>query len=541
MCIRDSKTIEFYNTGSSDGLIKSSDDTSSFTSIALNKTQVKLFTSNTERMRIASDGGITAYGNGTTNADQIWDAGGTVKLYAQANTSNGYATLGTITNHALNFLTNSTERMRIDSSGNVGIGVTPSAWNTVTALQIQNGSFYGYSTTELGMQQNAYYQSGWKYITTGNLATKYEQTSGVHKWQIAPSGTAGNAITFTEAMTLDASGNVGINCATVGISGYKGIEIAGTSTTQGGFFRMRTSDSSVRSLDFLDINGRGMFTATAHPLRFGTSDTEQMRLDTSGNLLVGRTSGTGARIDVYNSGSGDATVRIGNAQNAITTDVGKQGSTTYGATGAGEGFLYSGGTLSIMADNAAGVIKFSTGGNAERARITSAGSLLVGTTSATFGESVGMRVFYTGSRMELGATDSTNDTVGYDMYSTGASAYRFFVGWGGTIYATSTSISAISDQRLKENVRDLDAGLDTILALKPRRFDWKEGKGKDVKDDMGFIAQEVEEVLPALIGDWKAGKGEPDDLKSVKAGDLIPVLVKAIQELTARVAQLEGN
>jgi hypothetical protein len=111
----------------------------------------------------------------------------------------------------------------------------------------------------------------------------------------------------------------------------------------------------------------------------------------------------------------------------------------------------------------------------------------------------------------------------------------------GNINATSTSISAISDIRLKENVRDLDAGLDTILALKPRRFDWKEGKGKDVKDDMGFIAQEVEEVLPALIGGWKAGEGEPDDLKSIKAGDLIPVLVKAIQELTARVAQLEGN
>jgi hypothetical protein len=48
-------------------------------------------------------------------------------------------------------------------------------------------------------------------------------------------------------------------------------------------------------------------------------------------------------------------------------------------------------------------------------------------------------------------------------------------------------------------------------------------------------------VLPELIDGWMPGEGEPDDLKSVKAGDLIPVLVKAIQELTARVAQLEGN
>jgi hypothetical protein len=85
---------------------------------------LRFLTNSAERMRIASDGGIIAYGNRTTNVDQIWDAGGTVKLYAQANTSNGYATLGTITNHALNFITNGSERARIDASGNLLVGLT---------------------------------------------------------------------------------------------------------------------------------------------------------------------------------------------------------------------------------------------------------------------------------------------------------------------------------------------------------------------------------------------------------------------------------
>jgi len=175
---------------------------------------------------------------------------------------------------------------------NLGLSVTPSAWTTYKAIQIGSTSFSGVNT-DLEIASNAYYNSGWKYLNTAGGAAKYSQQEnayGVHVWYTAPSGTAGNAISWTQAMTLDATGNLGVNCTAVGTSGYRGIELAGTSTTQGGFLRMRTSDSSVTSLDFLDINGRGMFTTTAHPLRFGTSDTERMRIDSSGNVGVGTSS-----------------------------------------------------------------------------------------------------------------------------------------------------------------------------------------------------------------------------------------------------------
>lgn len=84
------------------------------------------------------------------------------------------------------------------------------------------------------------------------------------------------------------------------------------------------------------------------------------------------------------------------------------------------------------------------------------------------------------------------------------------------------------------------------MALKPRLYDWKEGKGADIKDARGFIAQEFEQVFPDLVDEWRdpAPEGE-EPYKSVRQ-DLIPVLVKAIQEqqalitsLTARVASLE--
>ena len=140
----------------------------------------------------------------------------------------------------------------------------------------------------------------------------------------------------------------------------------------------------------------------------------------------------------------------------------------------------------------------------------------------------------------VGSSTSGGD-VTYSLYSTGASAYRFYVGYNGTISATTTTISAISDQRLKENVQDLDVGLEKIMALKPRKFDWKAGKGKDIKGDRGWIAQEFEQVFPDMIDNWKdpAPEGE-EPYKAVRA-DLIPVLVKALQELKAEVDSLKSQ
>jgi trimeric autotransporter adhesin len=103
----------------------------------------------------------------------------------------------------------STEKMRITSAGNLGLGVTPSAWDSnFKAIETTAGSIYDFQTTAKGISQNAYYSAtGWLYKST-NLASQYSQNLGVHAWFNAPSGTAGTAISFTQAMTLDASGNL---------------------------------------------------------------------------------------------------------------------------------------------------------------------------------------------------------------------------------------------------------------------------------------------------------------------------------------------
>ena len=107
--------------------------------------------------------------------------------------------------------------MTLDSTGNVGISVTPSAWNAgYKAIELgSNVGSFSATTGIFDSALNAYFNtsSQWIYKTTA-AATLYRQQAGQHQWFNAASGTAGNAITFTQPMTLDASGNLLIGTTT---------------------------------------------------------------------------------------------------------------------------------------------------------------------------------------------------------------------------------------------------------------------------------------------------------------------------------------
>ena len=94
---------------------------------------------------------------------------------------------------------------------NLGLGVTPSAWTSYKAIQVGAtgaASFASSNSSEATIFANAYLNgASFKYVNSV-AASYYSQSSGSHAWAVAPSGTAGNAISFTQAMTLDASGNL---------------------------------------------------------------------------------------------------------------------------------------------------------------------------------------------------------------------------------------------------------------------------------------------------------------------------------------------
>jgi hypothetical protein len=230
-----------------------------------------------------------------------------------------------------------------------------------------------------------------------------------------------------------------------------------------------------------------------------------------------------------------------------TTNVGDYSNITFGynALGLTNASAYIGFVSTSSAAGGFGDLVFGTRdvgtdtAATERVRIDASGNLLVVKTATNL-QVVGCELKANGTVFSTLVDTTDAAASSYQLYSTGAAAYRFYVGLGGTVFATNTTISAISDARLKENVQDLDVGLAAILALKPRKFDWKAGKGKDIKGDRGFIAQEFETVFPNLVDEWKdpAPEGEAP-YKSVRQ-DLIPVLVKAIQELTAEVNALKN-
>lgn len=276
--------------------------------------------------------------------------------------------------------------------------------------------------------------------------------------------------------------------------------------------------AQIAGIDSGSSNGQLALYTTAS----GTS-TERVRVDSSGNVGIG-TSSPGERLRVQNTTGVNTTFT-----NSVDADV--KINLTSGVA---------------LISPSTGVLALGTS-STERMRIDTSGNLLVGTTSVFGAGGISIQPSAAAPTVDVKGSATTNGSSVFNVYSTGASAYRFYVGMGGTISATSTTISSLSDSRLKENVRDLDVGLDAIMALKPRLYDWKEGKGADIKNARGFIAQEFETVFPDLIDEWRdpAPEGE-DPYKSVRQ-DLIPTLVKAIQEqqaiitsLTDRITALEG-
>jgi hypothetical protein len=172
--------------------------------------------------------------------------------------------------------------------------------------------------------------------------------------------------------------------------------------------------------------------------------------------------------------------------------------------------------------------------NAFAMRIDSSGNLLVGATSVDLNVA-GIRLRPAGNGANIpfcasAGSSSSNSEITWAVYSSSATQYQFYVGYGGTVYARSTSITGLSDISEKENIKDIDTGLNTVMLLKPRRFDWKDGSKQNVA---GFIAQEVETVLPDLVEEYKINDEETK--KGLKMGDILPTLVKAIQELNAKV------
>jgi len=249
--------------------------------------------------KVLTVGGIASFADGSASAPTITNTGDTnTGIFFPAADTVGISTGGT-------------ERARVDSSGNMGLGVTPSAWGgSYKAIQMAGGSVASYSTSALDLYSNAY-DSGagaWKYVTSLS-ATRYAQTDGKHIWFQAPSGTAGNAITFTQAMTLDASGRLGIGTT----SPQEKLSLEGSGSQ---YMRVKTTTTNADIYFGITSSSVGYVgTGGSDPLAFYTGGTERARIDSSGNLLVGTTSGSSSAFVKNGAAQGTLLLTVNNTSN----------------------------------------------------------------------------------------------------------------------------------------------------------------------------------------------------------------------------------
>jgi hypothetical protein len=190
------------------------------------------------------------------------------------------------------------DRMVIDTSGNLGLGVTPSTWSTGSALEInaKGNAIWGVGSSNINVLSNAYYNGGFLYASTG-AASNYQQASGAHKWLTVASGTINTAITFTQAMTLDASGNLGIGTTTPSsFDGSADNLVVGTTSGNNGI-TIAAGTSSASTLNFADGTAGGAqytgyidYQHSGNYMRFGTNNgTERMRIGSTGDIYWGCT------------------------------------------------------------------------------------------------------------------------------------------------------------------------------------------------------------------------------------------------------------
>jgi hypothetical protein len=475
---------------------------------------VRIYTNdNNERMRVTSAGDV---GIGTSSPAAKLDvyqatAGSTAAKFVHVNGNAIYINPSynyyDAYNHIFRSLSGTTTYATIDNSGNLGLGVTPSAWNSagMKAFQIGGVALTQDDTIFRGrFFTNTGFASGNFVYLQNNHALQYLQRgdTGEHSWYTAASGTAGNAITFTQAMTLNASAELNIDSGTGGgrltfQPGATQNQILSTTTSFGAYNILR-------------------YVATQHQW-LNASSTQAMTLDASGNLGVGTTSPASALHIV-----GDTSL-AGLLYLGASTVFQEQRLSVIGTTSGSTGLAFSQWTGAAFT---------------ERARIDSSGNFLCGATSGASDRGTFASPQASMNTLGLVSTDDASNG-GFILFRNSA-----FTAIGSVSRVTTTNAvvyNTTSDYRLKTVTGTVTGQGARIDALKPIDYQWTEG-GQQAR---GFLAHEFQTVYPnSVTGDKDAvdANGNPVyQAMQASTAEVIADLVAEIKSLRQRVATLEAK
>jgi len=434
-------------------------------------------------------------------------------------------------------------RLVIDTSGNVGINTkTPTE-----RLHVFDGASSGTVSVDIANFQQSSNDSGGGALSLATAikiggTTRYAQIKGLHN-QYASAATAlsfwTDNGTNTEKMRLTNSGSLGIGTTSPSGSDFgsqTGLvhikDVGGINTG------IKLEQGAGKSFWYQNATNTFFGSGSSHPLRIYTGQTERMRIDSSGKVGINTTSPQRFLHITGNDGASGTTAGNSDSQLFIDNAGGNGAMIEFGASNTGAGRIQfsdedSTNQGKIEYFHSSDHMQFSTNAS-ERMRIDSSGQVSIGSTSTN------ARLFCESNNDSI-STFRLNDTSSGSAGKNIAIFQRRGTNVGFVnVTDSSTSFVTSSDHRLKENVVDMTNATTRLKQLSPKRFNFIVDADTTVD---GFLAHEVSSVVPeAVTGTHNEVDADGNPVyQGIDQSKLVPLLVKTIQELEARITALEAN